>query len=194
MSNSTDKYKLIIFDLDGTLADRETGELLEGVAEWFAENKAKHDFAITSNQGGVGLRHWMEVGGFGNPQQYPTEDEVIERAEKVRSAIGLDALTPILFAFRYLTKKGVWSPIPPDSDGKRRSDNEDDWLDTAWDKEWRKPSAGMFFVAMGITFSPDETLMVGDRPEDEQAAAKAGLGFMWAWEFFERDKPESESP
>jgi phosphoglycolate phosphatase-like HAD superfamily hydrolase len=32
--------------------------------------------------------------------------------------------------------------------------------------------------------TPEWTLMVGDRPEDEAAAKAAGCGFVWAAEFF----------
>lgn len=31
---------------------------------------------------------------------------------------------------------------------------------------------------------PDETLFVGDRPEDEEAAKNAGCAFQWADTFF----------
>lgn len=51
--------------------------------------------------------------------------------------------------------------------------------------ERRKPEAGMLLAAMkeyGI--SPEETLMVGDRDEDQGAAEKAGCHFMWTQDFF----------
>jgi phosphoglycolate phosphatase-like HAD superfamily hydrolase len=35
---------------------------------------------------------------------------------------------------------------------------------------------------------PDDTLMVGDRAEDYQAAEAAGVDFQWAYHFFERVK------
>jgi len=39
---------------------------------------------------------------------------------------------------------------------------------------------------------PSETLMVGDRVEDKAAAEAAGCDFIWAWEFFGRDKPSED--
>jgi phosphoglycolate phosphatase-like HAD superfamily hydrolase len=187
-----DKHKLIIFDMDGTLADRDSGGLLEGVADWFNKNRELYRFAIASNQGGVGLRQWMEQGNFGTPEKYPTEDDVYARAEKVRDAIGLDSSTPIYLALRYQSKKGEWSPLPVNHElsYKRRSDVEEDWLNTPYDKCWRKPDDGMIWIAMDFGDSPSDVLMVGDSPEDEQAAAKAGVDFQWAWDFFGRDKPE----
>jgi D-glycero-D-manno-heptose 1,7-bisphosphate phosphatase len=49
----------------------------------------------------------------------------------------------------------------------------------------RKPGPGMLREAMSdFEADPDETLYVGDRPEDEQAAKNAGVDFVWASEFF----------
>ncbi len=49
----------------------------------------------------------------------------------------------------------------------------------------RKPYPGMLFKAMAHHFVlPCETLFVGDRSDDEQAAQNAGVAFMWADEFF----------
>lgn len=46
---------------------------------------------------------------------------------------------------------------------------------------FRKPGAGMMMLA-SIEFegSLEESIMVGDRPEDEAAAANAGVNFLWA--------------
>lgn len=50
----------------------------------------------------------------------------------------------------------------------------------------RKPGSQMIFdimVVLGYTAS--DTIFVGDRPEDEGAAVTAGIGFVWAKDFFE---------
>jgi D-glycero-D-manno-heptose 1,7-bisphosphate phosphatase len=53
----------------------------------------------------------------------------------------------------------------------------------------RKPGADMLIEAMqAYHVSAAETLMVGDRPEDEEAAKNAGCAFIWAHEFFEEEK------
>ncbi len=49
----------------------------------------------------------------------------------------------------------------------------------------RKPGPGMLLEAMEVFgVKPGETLMVGDREEDEQAAKNAGVSFQWADEYF----------
>lgn len=54
------------------------------------------------------------------------------------------------------------------------------------DSQRRKPNPGMLLELMGFADAkPEETVYVGDRPEDEQAAKNAGVQFMWAKDFFE---------
>src|SRR5947209_9812445 len=53
------------------------------------------------------------------------------------------------------------------------------------DPRWRKPQPGMLIVACGAAnVSPEDTLFVGDRPEDKEASENAGTSFQWAWEYF----------
>ena len=56
------------------------------------------------------------------------------------------------------------------------------------DPSWRKPEPGMLQHAIQLfQVELEETLFVGDRPEDEQAAKNANVDFMWAYEFFGDD-------
>jgi D-glycero-D-manno-heptose 1,7-bisphosphate phosphatase len=49
----------------------------------------------------------------------------------------------------------------------------------------RKPQPGLLRHLMGVTGTPPEqTLFVGDRHEDEEAARRCGCHFIWAHEFF----------
>ena len=49
----------------------------------------------------------------------------------------------------------------------------------------RKPGPGMLLSIMAeLAASPAETIFIGDRPEDEQAAQAADVAFVWAKEFF----------
>ena len=49
----------------------------------------------------------------------------------------------------------------------------------------RKPGPGMLIEAMQwYSVQPEHTLMVGDRPEDEQVAQAVGVAFQWADEYF----------
>lgn len=63
--------------------------------------------------------------------------------------------------------------------------------DPEWARCWcRKPKAGLLIEAAldlarqhGEIYPPHLGLMVGDRPEDQQCAAAAGLDFQWAAEW-----------
>jgi len=62
----------------------------------------------------------------------------------------------------------------------------------------RKPAIGMFGAAewrlleLGYHLNKTRSMMVGDRPEDEDAAYGACLAFKWAWQFFDRPDPDEE--
>lgn len=61
----------------------------------------------------------------------------------------------------------------------------------------RKPDVGMLALCEveafqgGYSVDWDHSLMVGDRPEDQELATRAGIGFQWAWEFFSRPEPKA---
>lgn len=57
--------------------------------------------------------------------------------------------------------------------------------------ERRKPGPGMLIQAMQLhEIDRQDTLMVGDRPEDKGAAEAAGVDFMWSWEYFYQSDSE----
>lgn len=54
------------------------------------------------------------------------------------------------------------------------------------DSPHRKPGPGMLLeIIEALGEQIEQVVMVGDRPEDEQAAGAAGVGFVWAEDFFE---------
>lgn len=59
----------------------------------------------------------------------------------------------------------------------------------------REPDIGMLALCeveaydKGYIVDWDKSLMVGDRPEDEECARNAGIAFQWAHEFFGREQP-----
>jgi len=61
----------------------------------------------------------------------------------------------------------------------------------------RKPDYGMLAIcevealSSGIVIDWDNSLFVGDRPEDKECADKAGIRFKWEWDFFDREPPPS---
>lgn len=167
--------KLFIFDVDDTVAARYTTDILPGVREWFAKiDWASTRIAFATNQGGVGLRYWMESQGFGDPSQYPTEGDVLSRLDQIEQELvppTHELQSEIYAAFAYQSKAGNWSPAP---------DNR-----PCWSREWRKPNAGMLRQAMadaGVLAA--DTVFVGNGDEDRQAAQAAGIEFVEAKEFF----------
>lgn len=169
-------YKLICFDVDGTLVKSWSNELLPGVADYFAHlDQTKTRIAFVTNQGGVGLRYWMEQDGFGEPEKLPTEQAVYERLDSITARLGIKTTCCILASFAFQAKTGAWSPLP---EGAGRQ----------WAYSWRKPAPGMIKAAMVDHQIFKSVLMVGDSEEDEQAARAAGVDFIWADEFFGRAK------
>ncbi len=171
-------FDLFIFDLDGTLTEYKTGKLLDGVESYFQSHDPRIKLAIASNQGGVGLRYWMIVKGFGNPANYPTTHDVELSIENVQKQLGVTF--DVYTSFMYQSKKGEWSPIP-----------ENGLTDPRWLHAWRKPRNGMLLEAMkNAGVAADRTLMIGDWDEDREAANYAGCFFVYAHQFFSRPKPE----
>lgn len=181
------RAQLYLFDLDGTLAKFKTGEILENVKETIAQLSPDAKAAIVTNQGGTGLRYWMEFDGFGGDsyRKYPTESQSREHVKKVMAELGVE--WPVYFAFAYQSSsKGNWSPTP---------DAEDTEDIRCWNHNWRKPDSGMLEQALqDFGIAAADALMCGDWAEDSLAAAKIDVPFIWAHEFFNRPKPEEKMP
>ena len=159
---------IYIFDVDNTLADRDSDQLYDHVAKWFAQHKPQR-VALATNQGGVGLRAWMERDGFGDPEKLPTEQHVIHRlshlGQQIATLTGGDIL--ICYACAYQSKtSGEWSP--------QREGSQ-------WLKSWRKPGTGMLNEAMQYYKAErHEYVFVGDNLHnnyDELAAKAAGITY-----------------
>lgn len=175
--------KLYIFDLDGTLIQYKTWQLLPNVKETILALPQETKLAICSNQGGVGLRNWMEEEQFGDPDKYPTEEEILEKTKALFDQIGRPFA--FYFSFAYQSNRTqLWNPI--------RRDDETAYP-KFWQKSWRKPQAGMLIAAMeDAGVSPEETVMVGDWSEDCLAAAAANCNFVWDYEYFNRPRTQTE--
>jgi HAD superfamily hydrolase (TIGR01662 family) len=173
------RYKLVIFDADGTLAERDSGEVLPGVEAYFEELAQRTpeelpQIAIATNQGGVGMRYAMESGRWGEPAKFPTQAQIEERYPERIKKLLREIPHRLYVAYAYVDKRGKWSPVPVGQEENPR-----------WSREWRKPSPGMLLQAMAdANVSSAETLMVGDREDDRLAAQRAGCDFQWAEDFF----------
>lgn len=182
--------KLIIFDVDGTIAEMYTLRLLPGVADFFrlalgGDCTQMLKVALATNQGGVGMRYVLEQGGSKRASKYPTQAEIEQRLHDLVSALlgSSEARIPTYTAFRYLEKSGTWTPAPPGMEE-----------DPRWSVEWRKPFPGMLLQAMrDAEAAPDTTLFIGDSPDDENAARAAGCAFRHAGAFFAREWHDCQS-
>lgn len=158
------QYELIMFDADGTLIDRETGEMLPNV--WETLTQRTENFAIVSNQGGPAC---FEM-GWGD--KYPTLEKITKRLNDLGRAIGATVYVCYLWVGR-----GGKSAYPK---SLGEYDHEAELFR-------RKPAPGMLLEAMAeFNTLAEKSLMVGDREEDQEAAENAGCAFMWADEFFKR--------
>lgn len=178
--------RLLLLDKDGTLTRPRSGqkfvqhpedqELIPGVAQaldrWRADGWLP---VIISNQGGVFARHKT------------LEDAIAE----MKFACELTGIQEALFC-----------PCDPNSPGDhfvRLALNKpgQNWYCGEWDAarlvqldRWkfepgelagfRKPNPGMLIAACALQATqPIAVVMVGDRPEDKDAAHAAGNSFMW---------------
>jgi len=153
------KYKLIIFDVDGTLVEPKSGatfrksaddwQYLPKRVEKCQELWAKGvKIALATNQGGVAF-------GYLDYQQMRVELE--KTAQGVHAALTLICFT---------------HPKATIEEFRRDSDR-------------RKPGPGMLLEAIKMSGeSREDTLMVGDREEDKLAAEAASCSFSWAWDYF----------
>lgn len=157
---------LYLFDLDGTLIssymdnpDRNyhRWEVLPGRHERLAVLRAEgHRLGVATNQAGVAFGH-------------VTEEEVMSRIAKVLRVLDLPDDTPVEACFGH-----------PRSPTLRYRAIE--LVDC------RKPRGTMLrrLIERVPGAVPNACVYIGDRPEDQQAAADAGVGFYWAEEFFSR--------
>lgn len=154
-------YRLIGFDVDGTLVETKSGAAFRKSADdwqWLPGRLEKLQalllqgisIVIATNQGGV---------AFGYFSFADIQAELLRMLQDV----------PLGYESLFMCVLHPKASLP----NYRQESNR------------RKPGPGMLIEAME-TFDelPDNMLYVGDRPEDEQAAISAGVAFMYANLFF----------
>ena len=167
----------LCLDLDGTVRYSKNGEfinspddiaLFDGVEEqiWEYRDKGYLILGIT-NQGGVAF-------GFKSVSGYDAEIEVMTSLFSRGNPFNI-----ITACFHH--EDGTVEPFCHGS-------------------LLRKPNSGMLALCeveayeRGIIVDWDNSIFVGDRPEDEQCAANAGVSFLWANEFFNRLPKGEKTP
>lgn len=173
-------YDLLVFDVDGTIANRSEDRLLPEARDFF---KLLYNWsavvdvpkiALATNQGGVALRLWMEDAGWGEPEKYPSLEAVQMRLRTLQQQIPMPTMLYVAYAYQ-TQKTREWAPVPLAFAGQ-----------PAWSRAWRKPNGGMVQQAMadhGVS-SPKRVLFVGDSDDDKGAATAVGAGFALARYFW----------
>lgn len=169
-SSSADNQTMVVFDMDGTLADRDTAELLEGRQEWFQKNEGRFKYALATNQGGVAIAHLKESRGESRGK-FPNQKDVENHVGKVQSALGTNMPTYKSYAFKD-RDSGEW--IVPEGEENNPS----------WNESYRKPKGGMIEAAVADQNHTGPVVYIGDRSEDVSASLNANASFASADEFF----------
>jgi D-glycero-D-manno-heptose 1,7-bisphosphate phosphatase len=153
-------YKLIIFDKDGTLC----------------RNKHDHDGFIN---------HWDDqelIPGVAGKCKLLRDQGVLLAVASNQGGVAFGhmndglAYSIVCHAAKFISAD-LFNHCPFHPDGSEKEYARDDYD--------RKPRPGMLLKAMIMASAePRETLMVGDRQEDQEAAMRAGCDFMWAHQFF----------
>jgi HAD superfamily hydrolase (TIGR01662 family) len=155
-------YDLIIFDLDGTLVETKNGAIFRKSEDDWKWIPGVLEMVRGLKREGIKIAIASNQGGvaFGFLQWPALKQEIL----KVASDIG----TPYVY-FEFSHPNGN---VP----------------DFTYESSRRKPGPDMFLQAMqDAHVGPEHTLAVGDREEDEQAAERAGVDFIWAHEFFSEE-------
>lgn len=155
--------KLIIFDVDGTLVCCKSGATFRKTADDWQWLPGRIEKLQELREQGVKFAIASNQAGVAFPWSKFTEAEMQAEIEAVARFIGAEYI-------------GVCYSTPNEKALPRYCNAND---------TRRKPGPGMLLEAMkhyGI--SPEDTLMVGDREEDEKASQAANVAFQLASDFF----------
>ena len=169
---------LLLVDMDGTLREPLSGHqyfqhtkdqrIITGAQTAISAYKDNWIIVGISNQGGVAAGH-KSMQECIKQQQYTLEL--------------LPQLKEIYFC--------------PDFEGRKcfrvTPHNVHNHSKTKWSGQYRKPRPGMLQLAMvRYKYTPNNSLYVGDRPEDEEAAQRAGISFLSARDWIEQHRDVAE--
>lgn len=184
--------RLVLFDMDGTLIhgymdnpgrEYNLWHVLPGRVEAIRQLREKSiEWAIVTNQAGVALGHI-------------TMNDLAVKIEAVLKEFGV--------TFTGLYNNNGRLPFATGANGYVSDENDRPYVRFCLahpqsprpiyreGHERRKPSPAMLNEAIGdfaerhrAELLHKDVLFIGDRPEDREAARDAGVGFMWAKDFF----------
>lgn len=190
-----EKYKLIVFDVDGTLVeDYNSDTLLPNVVGGLTIlNNLRLDARIgfASNQGGVGFRMVAENAGWEGFEKYPTaeyaQNRLVGIQNKVQILSDYECLLPV-FCFQWCSKDGRWVDVP------ENASELSIWGENAWLPFWRKPNYGMLEENASLAkVEPEEVLFVGNGDEDLRTALNFGCSHCYPTDFWRIVEMEHET-
>jgi D-glycero-D-manno-heptose 1,7-bisphosphate phosphatase len=156
--------RLLILDIDGTLVVTQSGATFRKTADDWQWLPGRIEKLKELREQGVKIAIASNQAGVAFPWSKFTEAEMQAEIEAVARLIGAEYI-----GVCYSTPNEKALPQYRNANDTRR-----------------KPGPGMLLEAMKhFNVSPEDTLMVGDRDEDEQAAIAAGVAFQMADKFFE---------
>src|SRR5260221_6228794 len=157
--NLPSHVKLVIFDVDGTLVTTKSGATFRKTADDWQWLPGRLETLKVLQAQGVHLGIATNQGGvaFGYLDPLEIRHELMAMANE-----GHIAYVEMCFSHPEATRPGYRDNSPR-----------------------RKPGPGMLNEIIDTSGeAKQDTLMVGDRPEDEQAAQNAGVAFAWSKDFF----------
>lgn len=176
----------LIFDLDGTLFERWTTNLLPGALDLVRCYGAA---PIVTNQAGPAWRIW-DPGG-----RYPSAQDVAERLLacvrflEVPVYLHICTYDPRIVqkdrrSGEYACKAAAASISGFMRRGNRSRPHNLIHLKVTADPTWRKPQPGSIVAMARRTMNAPlaRVTYIGDSPQDRQAAFRAGVKFVWAEE------------
>ncbi len=155
--------KLLCLDVDGTLGKPKSGgDFRQTADDWdFFPGVVERCQGLVAE--GVKIVLASNQGGVCFPWSQFTEAEITAQLEETARIVGAIAALVCCSIPNTKALPQYYNPNDPR----------------------RKPNPGMILEAMELAeVSPEETCMVGDRPEDEAAAKASGVAFQWASKFF----------
>ncbi len=164
MSIDLTNIKLVIFDCDGTLVSTLSGATFRKTAADWQWLPGRLEQLRQLKEAGIRMAVATNQGGvaFG----YFSQEDILAQLAFMARVAGVPA------GGLYICYTHPNASI----EEYRAVDNR------------RKPAPGMLLEAMrDFEASPEETLYVGDRPEDEEAAKNCRCQFIWASKFFSEE-------
>lgn len=177
--------RALLIGVDNVIVQEFQSQLHELAIDFLTWVKAQPDkpaIVLISNQGGVGLRYWMETEQWGEPGKFPSEDQAKRRLTEIqRQVTALTGETPLVvkcYAY-YSARSEKWAPVPDDVHPINKM---------FWEPTWRMPNSGMIkYAIQKLELKREEVAFIGLNKEEFMAAMAADIRFIECTDIFVPD-------